>query len=168
MAGSEISQNRKKHMKSLVVVPDEAGRWFAGGHVRVQKVMMHCYARMLLTLGHIARSITSMQLPPILACTPYQMLLATKNNKLAPAPCRKRRNAPGHRSAIESRPQAPVEPEAGPRDDGKGDVEYRAGAGVQDDEGRDDPVSDPDADPSLPPREPKLHHRAYDHPSAMS
>jgi hypothetical protein len=30
MAGSDISQNKKKHMKSLVVVPDEAGRWFAG------------------------------------------------------------------------------------------------------------------------------------------
>lgn len=30
MAGSEISQKRKKHMKSFVSVPDDAGRWFAG------------------------------------------------------------------------------------------------------------------------------------------
>jgi hypothetical protein len=29
IAGREINQNRKKHKKSLVVVPDEAGRWFA-------------------------------------------------------------------------------------------------------------------------------------------
>lgn len=29
---------------------------------------------MLLTLGHIARSITSMHDPPMLACTPYQIL----------------------------------------------------------------------------------------------
>lgn len=29
MAGSEINQKRKKHMKSRVVVPDEAGKWFA-------------------------------------------------------------------------------------------------------------------------------------------
>ena len=26
-----MSQNRKKHIKSRVVVPDEAGRWFAEG-----------------------------------------------------------------------------------------------------------------------------------------
>jgi hypothetical protein len=26
MAGREINQNRKKHMKSLVVVPEDAGR----------------------------------------------------------------------------------------------------------------------------------------------
>ena len=30
MAGREINQNRKKHIKSLVVVPEDAGRWFAG------------------------------------------------------------------------------------------------------------------------------------------
>jgi hypothetical protein len=29
MAGREINQKRKKHIKSLVVVPEEAGRWFA-------------------------------------------------------------------------------------------------------------------------------------------
>ena len=31
IAGREMSQNRKKHIKSRVVVPDEAGRWFAEG-----------------------------------------------------------------------------------------------------------------------------------------
>ena len=30
MAGSEINQKRKKHMKSLVVVPDDSGRLLAG------------------------------------------------------------------------------------------------------------------------------------------
>ena len=29
IAGSEMSQNKKKHIKSFVVVPDEAGRWLA-------------------------------------------------------------------------------------------------------------------------------------------
>lgn len=29
MAGSEMSQNMKKHMKSRVVVPEDAGKWFA-------------------------------------------------------------------------------------------------------------------------------------------
>lgn len=29
MAGSEINQNRKKHMKSLVLVPEETGMEFA-------------------------------------------------------------------------------------------------------------------------------------------
>ena len=29
IAGSEMSQNRKKHIKSFVVVPDDAGRWLA-------------------------------------------------------------------------------------------------------------------------------------------
>jgi hypothetical protein len=30
MAGKEISQKRKKHIKSRVVVPEDAGRWLAG------------------------------------------------------------------------------------------------------------------------------------------
>ena len=30
IAGSEMSQKMKKHMKSRVVVPEDAGRWFAG------------------------------------------------------------------------------------------------------------------------------------------
>lgn len=29
MAGRDINQKRKKHIKSLVVVPDDSGRWFA-------------------------------------------------------------------------------------------------------------------------------------------
>lgn len=29
MAGSDMSQKRKKHIKSRVVVPEDAGRWFA-------------------------------------------------------------------------------------------------------------------------------------------
>ncbi|EMD35441.1 hypothetical protein CERSUDRAFT_85420 [Gelatoporia subvermispora B] len=57
IAGSDISQKRKKHMKSRVVVPEDAGKELG----------------MLLTLGHIARSITNTQVPPMLACTPYQI-----------------------------------------------------------------------------------------------
>lgn len=30
IAGSEMSQKMKKHIKSRVFVPDDAGRWFAG------------------------------------------------------------------------------------------------------------------------------------------
>lgn len=66
MAGREINQKRKKHMKSLVVVPDDAGRWLG----------------ILFTLGHIARNITSMQLPPMLAWTPYQMQAMTPRLKV--------------------------------------------------------------------------------------
>ena len=29
MAGSEMSQNRKKHMKSRVLVPEDSGIWLA-------------------------------------------------------------------------------------------------------------------------------------------
>jgi hypothetical protein len=43
-------------------------------------------ARILLTPGHMARNITSMQLPPMLACTPYlrswrQYLIQRDQNK---------------------------------------------------------------------------------------
>jgi hypothetical protein len=57
MAGREISQKRKKHIKSLVLVPDEAGIVFG----------------ILFKLGHIDRNITFMQSPPMLAWTPYQI-----------------------------------------------------------------------------------------------
>ena len=33
MAGREMSQKRKKHIKSFVVVPEDAGRWLADGWV---------------------------------------------------------------------------------------------------------------------------------------
>jgi hypothetical protein len=62
---------------------------------------------MLLTLGHIARSITSMQLPPMLACTPYQMLYVSAiRTKINFAMRRVGLDLPGHRRAIERRPQA--------------------------------------------------------------
>ena len=31
MAGRDISQNKKKHIKSFVVVPEDSGRWLAAG-----------------------------------------------------------------------------------------------------------------------------------------
>lgn len=55
--GSEMSQKRKKHIKSRVLVPEDAGIEFG----------------MLFTLGHIARSITKTQVPPMLDCTPYHI-----------------------------------------------------------------------------------------------
>ena len=64
-------------MKSRVVIPAESGRWFAEARTTSRS---HChnmtvsYSRMLLTEGHIALSITSTQVPPMLACTPYQIL----------------------------------------------------------------------------------------------
>ena len=33
MAGREMSQKRKKHIKSFVVVPEDAGKWLADGWV---------------------------------------------------------------------------------------------------------------------------------------
>jgi len=55
--GSDRSQNKKKHIKSRVFVPDEAGSELG----------------MVFTLGHIARNITRMHVPPMLACTPYHI-----------------------------------------------------------------------------------------------
>jgi hypothetical protein len=51
ITGSEMSQKRKKHRKSWVFVPDDAGIEFGRS----------------LILGHIALSITSTQEPPMLA-----------------------------------------------------------------------------------------------------
>lgn len=83
MAGSEINQKRKKHMKSRVVVPDEAGKWFAVYFTNIKSYDIRHReenVRMLLTLGHMDLSITLTQSPPMLACTPYQMLIAHVKN----------------------------------------------------------------------------------------
>ena len=71
-----MSQKRKKHIKSLVFVPEDAGIEFAGviAYLSVQTELLLDHSRMLFTLGHMALSITRTQLPPILACTPYQIL----------------------------------------------------------------------------------------------
>lgn len=53
-----MNQNRKKHIKSRVFIPEEAGIELA----------------ISFTLGHIIRSITRTQVPPMLDCTPYHML----------------------------------------------------------------------------------------------
>ena len=39
IAGSEISQNRKKHKKSRVLVPEDAGMWLAAIEERHEKVV---------------------------------------------------------------------------------------------------------------------------------
>ena len=78
MAGREMSQKRKKHMKSRVVVPEEAGRWLAvrsRTSRRSRNYKGAKYARISLTLGHIALSMTNTHDPPMLAC---QQALRTK------------------------------------------------------------------------------------------
>jgi hypothetical protein len=52
-----MNQNKKNANISFVVILAESGRPFG----------------MLLMLGHIALSITNMHVPPMLACTPYQI-----------------------------------------------------------------------------------------------
>jgi len=65
IAGSEITQKRKKHIKSRVVVPEDAGIELG----------------MLFTLGHMARNKTNTQVPPMLACTPYHIQAMTARFK---------------------------------------------------------------------------------------
>lgn len=77
MAGREMSQNRKKHMKSRVFVPEEAGMELAicvKTSVYAGTRQVTAGLRMVFTEGHIARSITRTHEPPMLACTPYQIL----------------------------------------------------------------------------------------------
>lgn len=57
MKGKDTTQKMKKHIKSLVLVPEDKGMEFG----------------ISLTLGQIARSITKTHEPPILDCTPYQI-----------------------------------------------------------------------------------------------
>lgn len=76
MAGREMSQKRKKHIKSRVSIPALAGRPFAVPTKLIPFSLTEERKpdlRILLTLGHILLKSTSTQLPPILACTPYQM-----------------------------------------------------------------------------------------------
>jgi len=51
IAGREMNQKRKKHIKSLVLIPALSGRPFG----------------ISFTLGHMLRNSTNTQLPPILA-----------------------------------------------------------------------------------------------------
>lgn len=81
MAGKEMSQKRKKHMKSRVFVPEDSGKWLAkrietrrfGSTFReksnmfLPRVGVKRDSRISFTLGHIARSMTLTQLPPMLA-----------------------------------------------------------------------------------------------------
>ena len=46
MAGREMSQNKKKHMKSRVVVPDDAGIWFATALLTTMKCWRHVVSRL--------------------------------------------------------------------------------------------------------------------------
>lgn len=60
-------------------------------------------------LGHMARNMTSIQLPPMLAWTPYQTLEKLSQLRVdTPNYC-----PPSHRSPIKSTPQTPVYSKAG-------------------------------------------------------
>jgi len=72
--GSEMSQKRKKHIKSRVLVPEDADIEFATEFRCAPPIKRCSHSRMLFTLGHIARSITKTQVPPMLDCTPYHIL----------------------------------------------------------------------------------------------
>jgi len=74
MTGNEMSQKRKKHKKSRVFVPEDSGIEFAAQINMTVTGIEVCHVRRVLMLGQIALSITSIQEPPMLACTPYQML----------------------------------------------------------------------------------------------
>lgn len=107
IAGREMSQKRKKHMKSRVVVPEDAGRWLAtvSPHVSTKMFVapVESDARIFCTLGHIDRSMTFMHVPPMLDWTPYQILEV----ELSVCFCYKRAvNSPCHCTAIEHAPQA--------------------------------------------------------------
>jgi len=121
--------------------------------------------RMLFTLGHIARSITFIQSPPMLACTPYQILEETAA-KLSFSPMYyQSRDAPSHRPSVKRAPQAPIQAKTGPGNYWESNVENGTRTSVEGNEGGDKSISQPDAYPSLPPGESELHHRRHDHPS---
>jgi hypothetical protein len=70
IAGREMNQKRKKHIKSLVLIPALSGRPFAIKRAMRTKRLMRMRAehvRMSFTLGHMLRNSTNTQLPPILA-----------------------------------------------------------------------------------------------------
>jgi hypothetical protein len=74
MAGREINQKRKKHMKSLVSIPALAGSPLAiKYHQYTRQIRTLQHSRILSMLGQMHRSMTLTQLPPILAWTPYQI-----------------------------------------------------------------------------------------------
>lgn len=121
---------------------------------------------MLLTDGHIALNMTRTQVPPMLACTPYQMLYQRSFRCLAQDFLRI--YLPSHSSSIKDAPQAPPDTKTCASNYGERDVEDCSRAGVRNDKRRHNAVTDPDADPCLPPGEAKLDHGRYDHPSTES
>lgn len=150
-------------MKSRVLVPEDFGRWLAleeGKLLWYRQRARESFSRISLTLGHIARSITFMQSPPMLAWTPYHTLKIIQTWKIMG-----RRDLPSHCTAIEGTPQAPIQPKARSIYNGESHMENGTRACIEDDEGCDDAIANPHTYPCLPPREPKLNHRRYNHPS---
>lgn len=128
------------------------GHWHVVGYVRRSATALAIHldsSRMLLTLGHIALSMTKTQLPPILACTPYQILsigISTLTD------CESNEEGvPGHDPSIKYRPQASVQPKTGARNNWERYVKDSSRACVQDDEWRYGRITQPDTNPCLPP-----------------
>ena len=69
-------------MKSLVLVPDDAGIELAlqCENLKQEEHDSFLNLRISLTLGQIARSITKTHVPPMLDCTPYQILQCNEWN----------------------------------------------------------------------------------------
>jgi hypothetical protein len=74
---------------------------------------------MLLTLGHMDLSITLTQSPPILACTPYQMLYQLVNT----IPNKWKHHAPRHYAAVKRAPKASEQTKTRTDDHGERNVE---------------------------------------------
>lgn len=120
---------------------------------------------MFSTLGHIALSITRTHVPPILACTPYQILRQPWMISIPEINDPAAMHSPGHSRSVEHTPQASPDAKACPGHDGEGYMKLRARSGVEHDEGCDNPVTDPNADPCLPPRQTCIYHGGGNFPS---
>ena len=149
--GREMSQKRKKHIKSRVVVPEDAGNELATGELRCLPPMKwYVHERMLFTLGHIARNMTKTQVPPMLDWTPYHMLKVVGDGGdecsavIMDVPC--------HCASIKDAPQTPKDAETRAINDGECNMEHSTWTRVQNEERCDQAVSQPHTDPGLPPR----------------
>ena len=164
IAGKEMSQKRKKAMKFLVSIPADADSPLATIH---QELTSHSRSyskdlRMFITDGHIARSMTNIQFPPMLAWTPYQMLLSVSHNSPVPHIVV---NLPSHSPSIEGAPQTSIKAKTGTIYDRKRDVKDSSWPRIQHDEWRHNSIAYPDTDPRLPPRQTELDHGRGNHPS---
>lgn len=128
--------------------------------IRLRRTNSSLNSRMLLTLGQIARSITKTHEPPILDCTPYQILQRSEYST-----AQKTSYLPCHRRSVEYTPQTSKYSEAGTVDDREGYMEYSTRSTRQNDERRHHTITNPDDQPGLPPRHAEDNHARGYHPT---